>query len=124
MKKLLLYNKTWCRNPNVIWWMPLKLAFIKVKNFEYNSKNILLWFDQIFYNYRVSWKIIKNQHQKNLSSISSWNTFQTEWFKKIVCSINIIWFNLSRSIFLGIKVTTPGTQKQCAEEMHYLIKSF
>ncbi|CAB4393817.1 unnamed protein product [Rhizophagus irregularis] len=28
-------------------------------------------------------------HQKNLSSISSWNTFQTEWFKKIYRTLQI-----------------------------------
>ncbi|CAB5368136.1 unnamed protein product [Rhizophagus irregularis] len=42
---------------------------------------------------------------KKTRSISSWNTFQTEWFKKN-----------------KIKVTTPGAQKQCAEEYALLNK--
>jgi hypothetical protein len=72
---------------------------------------------------------------KKIRSISSWNTFQTEWFKKnsmfnryieIMDLINqkiFILKQLSNYLNLEIKVTTPGVQKQCAEEYALLDKA-
>ncbi|CAB5318553.1 unnamed protein product [Rhizophagus irregularis] len=67
-------------------------------------------------------------HQKNLSSISSWNTFQTEWFKKIyrtlqiTCGVKFLTLVVPLSKKLNISYFGTSLKMKLLNKLQYISK--